>query len=196
MALGPDYINAITSKLEHNTTRQAATSSRKPSDTKSSSPMVHLPLAMLRPNLLKFRNRLLLRFGCIRTRRGEGAGSRRRVFHFTTRSPCPFSSRSMARAKSWVSSTSSATTLAREAMRRYLNGEHTISLADQVATEKIVDLSASRARLRRLPDDRTKQEVGNLILRGCRRHLPPCQPGSGSARTPSPNSNPALRRSL
>ena len=52
-ALGPYCINAIASKLEHNTTRQAATSSRKPSDTKSSSPMVHLPLVMLRPNLLK-----------------------------------------------------------------------------------------------------------------------------------------------
>jgi hypothetical protein len=52
-ALGPNYINAIASKLEHNTTRQAAISSSKPSDTKSSSPMVHLPLAMLRPNLLK-----------------------------------------------------------------------------------------------------------------------------------------------
>ena len=77
-ALSPDYINAIASKLEHNTTRQAATSSRNPSDTKSSSPMVHLPLAMLRPNLLKISESALLRFGCIRTRRGEGGGSPRR----------------------------------------------------------------------------------------------------------------------
>ena len=51
--VGPNYINAIASKLEHNTTMQAATNSRKPSDTKSSSPIVHLPLAMLRQNLLK-----------------------------------------------------------------------------------------------------------------------------------------------
>jgi hypothetical protein len=77
-ALSPDYINAIASKLEHNTTRQAATSSRNRSDTKSSSPMVHLPLAMLRPNLLKISESALLRFGCIRTRRGEGGGSPRR----------------------------------------------------------------------------------------------------------------------
>lgn len=54
----------MASKLEHNTTRQAATSSRKPSDTKSSSSMVHLPLAMLRPNLLKISVSALLRFGC------------------------------------------------------------------------------------------------------------------------------------
>jgi hypothetical protein len=45
--LGPDYINAIASKLEHNTTRPAATSARNPSDTKSSLRMVHLPMAML-----------------------------------------------------------------------------------------------------------------------------------------------------
>ena len=45
--LGPAYINAIASKLEHNTTRPAATSARNPSDTKSSLRMVHLPMAML-----------------------------------------------------------------------------------------------------------------------------------------------------
>ena len=45
--LGSAYINAIASKLEHNTTRPAATSARNPSDTKSSLRMVHLPMAML-----------------------------------------------------------------------------------------------------------------------------------------------------
>jgi hypothetical protein len=47
MVLGPDYINAMASKLEHNTTRAAATSARNPSDTKSSLRMVHLPFSKL-----------------------------------------------------------------------------------------------------------------------------------------------------
>ena len=51
---------------------------------------------------------------------------------------------------------------ARNAARLYLEGKPTRSrLAELVAAEKIVDLSAARARLRRLPDHRTKQEVGN-----------------------------------
>jgi hypothetical protein len=41
-----------------------------------------------------------------------------------------------------------AIALAREAARRYLNGEPTDSLADRVAAEKVLDLETARARLR------------------------------------------------
>jgi hypothetical protein len=54
-----------------------------------------------------------------------------------------------------------AAAIVRNAARLYLEGKPPGSLADRVAAAKIVDLSAARARLRRLPDHRTKQEVGN-----------------------------------
>jgi hypothetical protein len=73
---GSDHINAIASKLELNTTRQAATSSRKPSDTKSSSPMVHLPPVMLHPTLLKISESALPRSACIQTSKDKGCSTR------------------------------------------------------------------------------------------------------------------------
>jgi hypothetical protein len=43
----PYQLNAKASKLEHSSTRPAAVSARKPSDTKSWLRMVHLSLSML-----------------------------------------------------------------------------------------------------------------------------------------------------
>jgi hypothetical protein len=40
-----------------------------------------------------------------------------------------------------------------------------------VAAEKVVDLSAAGARLRRMPDYRTRQEAETLCLLDCRRHF-------------------------